>query len=197
MSCRARSLDGLPSVDQLWPNNAQNSNESKLLVSATCEACVLGKAHRKNFKRHRDTASLATTALQRVHADVCGPIRVPRGESIDSFHRMVLPGYTGATYFSTRIDEASRITWVSILHLKSDECAKVKQWVAEVERQSGLKLKEFHTDGGTEYGSLDAFFKQHGIIHTVTQPYTPQHNGIAERMNRSLLEKAKAMLFHA
>jgi transposase InsO family protein len=33
-----------------------------------------------------------------------------------------------------------------------------------------------------------------GIIHEVTAPYTPQHNGLAERRNRSLLDMARSML---
>ena len=66
-----------------------------------------------------------------------------------------------------------------------------------MEKQSGRSVQEFHTDGGKEYLSLKEYFKARGIVHSVTQPYTPQHNGIAERMNRSLFEMVRAMLQHA
>ena len=36
-----------------------------------------------------------------------------------------------------------------------------------------------------------------GIRHQTTVPYSPQQNGVAERMNRSIIEKARGMLLHA
>ncbi|XP_041969254.1 uncharacterized protein LOC121730360 [Aricia agestis] len=36
-----------------------------------------------------------------------------------------------------------------------------------------------------------------GIKHQTSTPYTPEHNGLAERMNRTLVERAKCMLFEA
>jgi hypothetical protein len=32
------------------------------------------------------------------------------------------------------------------------------------------------------------------IVHEVTAPYTPQHNGLAKRRNRTILDMAKSML---
>lgn len=39
--------------------------------------------------------------------------------------------------------------------------------------------------------------KQNGIRYQTTNPYTPQQNGLAERMNRTIVEKARCMLFDA
>ncbi|XP_046977607.1 uncharacterized protein LOC124543428 [Vanessa cardui] len=36
-----------------------------------------------------------------------------------------------------------------------------------------------------------------GIKHQTSTPYTPEQNGVAERMNRTLVERAKCMLFEA
>ena len=36
-----------------------------------------------------------------------------------------------------------------------------------------------------------------GIKHQLTIAYTPEQNGVAERMNRSLMESARAMISHA
>ena len=33
-----------------------------------------------------------------------------------------------------------------------------------------------------------------GIVHQATVPYSPQQNGMAERMNRTLTERARSML---
>jgi hypothetical protein len=52
------------------------------------------------------------------------------------------------------------------------------------------------TDGGGEYTSteFENYCKEKGIIHEVTAPYTPQHNGLAERRNRSILNIARSMV---
>ncbi|KXJ79375.1 hypothetical protein RP20_CCG001137 [Aedes albopictus] len=41
---------------------------------------------------------------------------------------------------------------------------------------------------------MEACMRRDGIIHQTTCPYTPQQNGVAERMNRTLVEKARCML---
>ncbi|RVW22382.1 Retrovirus-related Pol polyprotein from transposon TNT 1-94 [Vitis vinifera] len=46
------------------------------------------------------------------------------------------------------------------------------------------------TDNGGEYsGPFDEYCRQHGIRHQKTPPKTPQLNGLAERMNRTLVER--------
>jgi transposase InsO family protein len=166
------------------------------LPPLTCEGCALGKAHRACFGRERDPDSHATVPLQRVHADLCGPVTVRTQETEQQTVRASLDG-GDALYLSTIIDEKTRRVWGALLRTKGEAAAHVMQWVARVEKQSGRSVQEFHTDGGKEYLSLKEYFKARGIVHSVTQPYTPQHNGIAERMNRSLFEMVRAMLQHA
>ena len=52
------------------------------------------------------------------------------------------------------------------------------------------------TDNSGEFCSaeFDRFCKDHGIERHKTTPYTPQQNGVAERMNRTLMERARSML---
>ena len=38
------------------------------------------------------------------------------------------------------------------------------------------------------------YLERNGITYTHTAPYTPEQNGIAERMNRSLIEMIRSML---
>ena len=50
-------------------------------------------------------------------------------------------------------------------------------------------------NGGEFYGNeFEKFCKKCGIARQKTTPYTPQQNGVAERMNRTLMEKARSML---
>ncbi len=55
------------------------------------------------------------------------------------------------------------------------------------------------TDNGGEYISnqFKEYLSQHGIEHQLTIAYTPQQNGVAERMNRTLLDLIRSMLHTA
>ena len=41
------------------------------------------------------------------------------------------------------------------------------------------------------------FLKENGIVHQLTVPYNPAQNGVAERMNRTVMELARTMMSHA
>ena len=65
-----------------------------------------------------------------------------------------------------------------------------------VERETGKQLKSLRTDNGEEYTSREfrEYCSSHGIRHERTEPGTPQHNGVAERMNQTIVEKVRCML---
>ena len=52
------------------------------------------------------------------------------------------------------------------------------------------------SDNGTEYlnHNLGDFLKSKGVLHQTTTRYTPEQNGAAERLNRTILERVRAML---
>ena len=64
---------------------------------------------------------------------------------------------------------------------------------------SDNKIKEFRTDNGTECKSNDIqkYLKDNGIKHNTSVEYCHQSNGKAERLNRTLLEKARCMIILA
>ncbi|KAL4384756.1 hypothetical protein GQ457_15G014670 [Hibiscus cannabinus] len=70
---------------------------------------------------------------------------------------------------------------------KSEVVAKFKQWKAQVENQTGRKIKYLRSDNGTEYtdSQFQRFCEDHGILRHFTVRKTPQQNGVEERMNRS------------
>jgi transposase InsO family protein len=166
-------------------NAVHGLDDVKLNVSqhGLCEACAYGKAHRKAFaKVNQDKVE---TIMDRVHADLCGPMRVETAE--------------GFKYLSLIIDEKSRKIVGHLLKQKSEAADKVIDWVKQANTETEKQLKVFHSDGGGEYKSnrLIEFFKQKGIKVETTLPNTPQHNGIVERANRTILEAARSMLKHA
>ena len=70
-----------------------------------------------------------------------------------------------------------------------------KDFKARVELESEKTIKCLRTNNGGEYidGDFIKFCKQDGIQRPFAVAYTPQQNGVAERMNRTLLERTRAM----
>ena len=64
-----------------------------------------------------------------------------------------------------------------------------------MENQTGKKVKCLRTDNDIEYtnNKFRDFCEQHGIKRHFTISKTPQQNGVAERMNRSIAEKARCL----
>ena len=66
-----------------------------------------------------------------------------------------------------------------------------------VENLYESKIKIIRTDNGGEYTSnnFENYLKNEGIVHQTTVVKTPEQNGIAERKNRSLVEKVRCLIF--
>lgn len=65
-----------------------------------------------------------------------------------------------------------------------------------VEKQRGRSIKTIRTDNGGEYVNhqFKSFMTKHRIHHQLTVPDIPQQNGIADHMNRTIMEKVRCML---
>ena len=81
---------------------------------------------------------------------------------------------------------------------KSDVFATFKKWKAEVENQTGLKVKCLRSDNGEEYDKSEfkACCVAEGIRLMRKVLGKARQNGIAERMNRTLNERARSMRLH-
>src|SRR5215469_13236194 len=68
-----------------------------------------------------------------------------------------------------------------------------------VRNQYNVTPRRWRFDGRSEFynKNLQTLFQNLGIIADITVPYTPQQNGRAERLNRTLMDKAQAMRFDA
>ena len=68
-----------------------------------------------------------------------------------------------------------------------------------VTKECSEPIRKLRTDNGGEYMSKDLqiYLTSKGIEHQLTVPHSPQQNGVAERLNRTLMESARAMLSHA
>ena len=101
-----------------------------------------------------------------------------------------------SSYFLTFIDDFSRMCWVYFLKNKDEAFEFFKEFKEMVENESEYKIKCVRSDRGGEYSSTDfsEFCKQNGIKRQFTTAYTPQHNGVAERKNRTLMEMARCLM---
>ena len=147
-----------------------------------CETCIEGKHNRSPFQT---SSSQTKEPLELVHSDVCGKMRE---KSIG-----------GAEYFLTFIDDKTHYTWVYPLKTKDQVFDRFLEWKALIEKSSGKKLKTLRTDNGGEYTStkFTAYLKAEGVRHECTIPKTPEQNGVAERLNRTLVESSRSMLLDA
>ncbi|GAB1600790.1 hypothetical protein Ahia01_000357100 [Argonauta hians] len=145
-----------------------------------CEPCLDGKHHRTSFPKSR--GKRATQLLEIVHSDVCG--------------RIEAKSLGGAEYFVTFIDDKSRFVWIYVLKHKREVPQKFSEWKTMVEKFTGKNIKTLRTDNGGEYTSkeFEDYLKKEGIKHEYTVPKTPEQNGVAERMNRTLVEMVRSML---
>lgn len=143
-----------------------------------CEHCVTSKHHRLKFS---SSTARSKCILDLIHSDVWESPDISLG---------------GAKYFVSFIDDYSRRVWVYPIKKKSDVFPVFKEFKARVELESEKKIKCLRTDNGREYtdGEFLALCKQEGIKRQFTVTYTPQQNGVAERMNRTLAERIRAML---
>lgn len=61
-----------------------------------------------------------------------------------------------------------------------------------------MKIKKLRTDNGLEYCNqvFDKFCANEGIARHRTVRLTPQQNGLAERMNGTLMNKERCMMIN-
>ena len=144
-----------------------------------CAACAMGKQHRLPFP---DSASATFRPLELLHMDLVGKLE----------HQSL----GGARYFSTLYDDFSAFSVVLFHKFKSDVPAAVIAAIKQLEQQTGHTVQRIRTDRGSEYlnATVRAFLADKGIVHEAVPPYTPQQNGKAERLNRTLVECARTML---
>jgi len=173
------SLARLQSQGMVTGINTSAADFKTAGASGICEACELGKAHRLPFKA---STSKTTRPLELLHTDLCGP--------------MPISSIGGNDYFVTLLDDYSGLAIVMPLAAKSQTATAVKDIITLLENQTGRTLKTLRCDNGSEYINQDlkTYCVGKGIRLQTTVRYTPEQNGKAERLNRTLLDKVRPML---
>ena len=172
--CNTRTI-----IDMARNNIVQGMPINLSAMPPRCEHCILGKQARSPVPKMRE-GSKATRWLERVFVDLCGP--------------MSSTSKSGHSYAMNIIDDYSSYVWTIPLKNKSDAAEALRTWHYVVENQSGERLKILVTDNGELLShTVSIWCGNNGIEHHFTAPYTSAHNGRAERLHRTLLEKARTM----
>ena len=129
--------------------------------------------------------SCVKNPLGRIHFDLWGPSPVVSNQ--------------GFKYYAVFIDDFTRFSWFYPLKAKSDFFSVFVAFQKLVENQFDVKIKEFQSDGGGEFTSIQmkTHLKNSGIQQRISCPYTPQQNGVAERKHRHIVELGLSMMFHS
>jgi transposase InsO family protein len=109
---------------------------------------------------------------------------------------MTVPSLGNFVYYVIFIYDYSCKTWIYFLKVKDEVFSKFQEFKALVENLSRRKIKILRSNNGGEYTSnkFKYFCREAMIKRELTTPYNPQHNGVAERKNRSIVEAVKAMI---
>jgi hypothetical protein len=145
-----------------------------------CKACTQAKQHIEPFPKMVEQRVL-TQPGDLTHMDLCGKC------SPISIH--------GNQYFHTFLDDATRRPRVCFLKTKDGATLAVKNYVTNLKTQ-GKTPKALRFDRGREFvnNDLATWLMAQGIEIQTTAGYSPAQNGAAERLNRTLVELARAML---
>lgn len=173
-------------VEDLWHKRLGHLNRNSLRlmglpVSAkVCDSCRQGKANRQPFPSR--TLPRSGKIGELLHTDVGGPVTTPT--------------HNGERFFQTITDDYSHFCVVYLLKTKAEAAENLINYARQLESQFGTNCtSRVRCDNGGEFSSskLKSFCTAKGIRLEYTAPYSPQMNGVSERLNRTLLDKVRAM----
>lgn len=167
---KASSFSYIVDFIDLWHKRLDHMNfsyikkirELGLLANLTlsndkCEICVEAKSTKKICKQiqHREIEP-----LNLIHRDL-GDLK----------HTMTR---RGKMYYNAFIDDFSRYRKIYLLRNKNEAGETFLIYKSKVENQFNKKIKRLKINKGGEYDSnmLNAYCKNHSVIHEVTLPYS-------------------------
>lgn len=144
-----------------------------------CWTCVEGKQMKLPHNQHRIRVK---RPLQLIHSDLIGPINPV--------------SYDKKRYVLTFVDDYTHFTAAYIIESKTEVLKFFKKYEAMATAHFNLKVSRFRCDNGREYISNEIvkYFEEKEIQFEFTIRYTREQNGVAEWMNRTILERARCMI---
>ncbi|CAI7811558.1 unnamed protein product [Closterium sp. NIES-53] len=151
--------------------------------SAPCTICPVANLPHEPFLTHFPGAD-DYQLMDKVYSDI---LNLPED------------GFNGERYVITFTDASTRYVWTGNMTNRFVAFTAFRTWLPLAERESDTKLKAFQCDGAGEYRSTEftAYLQERGIRRLFSLPHAHQQSGIAERLNRTLQEKMRALLAQA
>ena len=151
-----------------------------------CRGCCTSKTVNRFAKQSRGHTSI-TRPFEVIHVDVCGPFDQPKA-------------HDNARYFLTIVDRFSRFVTAIPLARKSETSTMIQSFLMRsyTDLRASHFPKQLRSDNGSEIlnDNLKEFLLDKGIDLRLTHPHSSAENGIAERMHRTLQDKARTQMAH-
>ena len=147
-------------------------------LKAVCPVCAVTRAlvkiPRDPAKRH------AQQPGQMVHVDVWGPYP--------------MSGFDGTKYFLFITDDCTRYTWCARFDHKHQLLEMFKFLVKLIQKAYDINIRCCRLDNEFENGPVGRWCESHSITREHIEPYAHYQNGVAERTNRTIRERAAPMV---
>ena len=147
-------------------------------IKAVCPVCAVTRAlvkiPRDPAKRH------AQQPGQMVHVDVWGPYPIS--------------GFDGTKYFLFITDDCTRYTWCARFDHKHQLLEMFKSLVKFIQKTYDIIIRCCRLDNEFENGPVGRWCESHSIRREHIEPYAHYQNGVAERTNRTIRERAAPMV---
>ncbi|CAI7902927.1 unnamed protein product [Closterium sp. NIES-54] len=142
------------------------------------DSCLRGKMSKTPFPTGSTKGT--TRPLELVHSNIMD----------------LVDAHPSLRYVLTLKDDYTKYLWVAPLACRSDMAAVFPAWHREMKTKLPKKpLAALRTDNRGDYtaNAFTDYLSSHGIIHQTSLPHTPQQNGVYERVNRTLMDRVRAM----
>ncbi|OQE65453.1 hypothetical protein PENNAL_c0208G09362 [Penicillium nalgiovense] len=145
------------------------------LYDFDCEACQLGKAKKQIS---RDKQQRVEKPGMKFHAD---------SQSMNP------PGPRGEKYWVPIVDDCTRYTEGPCFRSKDEIADYMIKFCKRQKLLRGRYPAIWRIDGGTEFHKFQTWAENEGMIFELTPAYTPEPNGVAERMGGYINQTQRTM----
>jgi transposase InsO family protein len=177
-------------LGHIAPSSARKLVQSRAIVGieldpdsqeTDCDACIFARATRLPVPKVR-VSPPAQHFGDEIHTDVWGPNPVATRQ--------------GRRYFATFTDDTTRYTVTYLLRTKDEALEAYKSfeaWAITQGHCTAIKVLRSHRGGKYLSGAFDQHLKKAGTARKLTTHDTLQLNGVAERLNQTLLKRIRAL----